>query len=177
VQNNTVLIVAPIWLNEVDQRAGSVQAKELYFKSSNWQAGGSSVGPSLQHSLSAYSIMDNFTDMLFDKAVYPNLNQVVIAGHSMGGQASHRYAILKKQKKYDDDLSYWVGNPGSWTFLSTDRPYHNDSCSAIFDNWHYGIGGNVSKITRYARADVVADKDAVVTRYLNRKVHMALGLL
>jgi S-formylglutathione hydrolase FrmB len=35
-----------------------------------------------------------------------------IAGHSMGGQASHRYAILKKMKSYDDNISYWVGNPG-----------------------------------------------------------------
>lgn len=30
----------------------------------------------------------------------------------MGGQAVHRYAILKKQKVYDDNMSYWVGNPG-----------------------------------------------------------------
>lgn len=30
----------------------------------------------------------------------------------MGGQAAHRYAVLKKQKRYDDNMSYWVGNPG-----------------------------------------------------------------
>lgn len=77
VQNNTVLIVAPIWLNELDQRAGSVKSNELYFSKSNWQAGGSSISPKLEHSLSTYAIMDNFTDMLFDRGVYPNLNQVV----------------------------------------------------------------------------------------------------
>jgi hypothetical protein len=31
----------------------------------------------------------------------------------MGGQASHRYAVMKKQKKYDDNMSFWVGNPES----------------------------------------------------------------
>lgn len=65
----------------------------------------------------------------------------------------------------------------SWTWLSSDRPYHNSSCSSVYDDWHYGIGGNISKVTKYARDDVKANKTAVVQRYLNRKVHMALGLL
>jgi pimeloyl-ACP methyl ester carboxylesterase len=107
-----LLLLCTVWLNDVDQRAGSVQPKELYFRSSSWQYGGTSVGPALNKSITAYSIMDNFTDMLFNKAIYPNLNQVVIAGHSMGGQAVHRYALLKKQKSYDDNMSFWVGNPG-----------------------------------------------------------------
>lgn len=64
-------------LNELDQQAGSVQPKELYFSGSNWQAGGSSVGPALKNTLSMYQIIDNFTDMLFNKDLYPNLNQVV----------------------------------------------------------------------------------------------------
>ncbi|UZJ53889.1 hypothetical protein CBS101457_003209 [Exobasidium rhododendri] len=178
VANNTVLIVAPIWLNNLDQEAGSVQSKEIFFNGSAWQYGGKAIGPtSANISLSAYAVMDNFTDMLFDRATYPNLNQVVVAGHSMGGQASHRYAILKKQKRYDDNMSFWVGNPGSWTFLSSDRPYSNDSCKDTFDTWRYGIGQNTTKIVDYARKDVVANKDAVVKRYLARKVHMSLGLL
>jgi pimeloyl-ACP methyl ester carboxylesterase len=41
-----------------------------------------------------------------------SLTYCSIAGHSMGGQAAHRYAVLKKQKYYDDNMSYWVGNPG-----------------------------------------------------------------
>lgn len=70
-----VLLTA--WLNDVDQQSGAVLEKELFFHGSTWEAGGLSRGPALNHSLSTYSIMDNFTDMLFDKAVHPNLNQVV----------------------------------------------------------------------------------------------------
>lgn len=66
-----------MWLNDLDQQGGSVMSNELYFKGSAWEYGGSSIGPVLDHSLPAYSVMDNFTDMLFDKAQYPNLNQVV----------------------------------------------------------------------------------------------------
>ncbi|UZJ52903.1 hypothetical protein CBS101457_002223 [Exobasidium rhododendri] len=177
VANDSILIISPVWMNELDQQGGAVQGNEIYFHGSEWEAGGNSVGPNLTKSYPGYSVVDNFTDMLFDKAQYPNMNQVVIAGHSMGGQATHRYAVLKKQKTYDDNMSYWVGNPGSWTYLSTDRPYSNASCTTTFDNWHYGIGGNTTKVDKYARADVVANKTAIIQRYLNRKVHMALGLL
>ena len=112
VANGTVMIVSPIWMNELDQQAGAVQGNELYFHGSEWEAGGASRGPKLNRSLTTYSVLDNFTDSFFNKALYPSLNQVVIAGHSMGGQASHRYAILKKQKAYDPNMSFWVGNPG-----------------------------------------------------------------
>ena len=66
-----------VWMNELDQQAGGVLNGEIYFHGSQWESGGNSKGPTLQHTLPGYAIMDNFTDMLFDKSQYPNLNQVV----------------------------------------------------------------------------------------------------
>ncbi|PWN38074.1 uncharacterized protein FA14DRAFT_109635, partial [Meira miltonrushii] len=177
VANGSVLIVSPVWMNELDSAAGGTKPGELYFHGSEWEAGGASRGPNLTRRLTTYSVMDNFTDMLFDKTQWPNLNQVVIGGHSMGGQASHRYAVLKKQKAYDPNMSFWAGNPGSWTYLTPERPFTNTSCTTTYNAWHYGIAQNTSKISMYARADVIADYQAVVNRYLARPVHMALGLL
>jgi hypothetical protein len=77
VANNTVVIISPIWLNNLDQQAGSSQLNELVFHGSQWEAGGTSRSPKLNHSLTSYNVMDNFTDMLFDKNIFPNLNQVV----------------------------------------------------------------------------------------------------
>jgi hypothetical protein len=177
VANGSVIIISPMWMNNLDNAAGGTQAGELWFNGSAWEYGGASGGPKLTHSIDSYSVMDNFTDMLFDTAQWPAMNQVVIAGHSMGGQATHRYAILKKQKKYDNNMSYWMGNPGSWTYLSTQRPYYNQSCTDTYDTWEYGIGGNQTKIPKYARKDVETNKQDIVNRYLGRKCHMALGLL
>lgn len=177
VATGSVIVVSPVWLNELDQEAGGSKPGELYFHGSEWEAGGASRGPNLTHSVTTYEVMDNFTDMLFDKTQFPALNQVVVGGHSMGGQAAHRYALLKKQKAYDNNMSFWVGNPGSWSYLSPNRPFQNATCSTTYDAWHYGLGQNQTKITKYARADVVADKQAVVNRYINRQIHMALGLL
>ena len=62
----------------------------------------------------------------------------------MGGQMVQRYALLKKTKKYDQNMQFWAGNPGSWAWLTDDRPYQNTSCEDPL-SWHYGIGGNQTK--------------------------------
>jgi hypothetical protein len=77
VASGSVLIISPMWMNTLDQAAGASLASELIFDGSQWEAGGDSKSPQLNHSLTTYDIVDNFTDMLFDKAQYPNLNQVV----------------------------------------------------------------------------------------------------
>ncbi|PWN89890.1 hypothetical protein FA10DRAFT_231022 [Acaromyces ingoldii] len=176
IDNKTILVIGPAWLNQFDQQYGAANPMDLVFHGSQWQSGGYSRSPQLNHSITTYEVLDWFTDWLFNTTNFPNLNGVTFAGHSMGGQAVARYALVKKQKKYDDNISYWMGNPGSWAWLSDQRPFQNASCTD-FDNWPYGIGGNQTKVTKYARKDVIADKQAILDRFKTRKVHYALGLL
>ncbi|CAO1620830.1 unnamed protein product [Parajaminaea phylloscopi] len=177
VTTDSVLIMGPAWLNSNDSSAGAALPNELVFHGTQWQSGGHSVAPTnLNSSITTYEVIDRLTDILFDQKQFPNLNQVVIAGHSMGGQMVQRYALLKKTKKYDQNMQYWAGNPGSYAWLDDDRPYTNSSCEVPLQ-WHYGIGGNQTKVTKYARKDVVANRKAVVDRFLARKFHLALGLL
>lgn len=168
-----VMILAPIFLNSDDKDAGSVQDGELYWHGSQWQSG--HHARNLGTKLSSYHVLDNLTDWLFFSGEFPGLKQVVLGGHSMGGQAIQRYSLLKKTKTYDPNMQYWVGNPGSWAWIDDQRPYQNASC-ANADGWGYGIG-NVSSIIGYARRDVNASKEAVVERFRTRKVHYALGLV
>lgn len=174
VTTEGVLIIGLAWMNQFDYQAN--KTNELIFHGTQWNSGGYSRWPPIEHSITSYQAIDAINDMLFDQAQFPNLNQVVIAGHSMGGQAVERYALLAKQKKYDQNIRYWVGNPGSWAWLTPDRPYGNTSCPDS-DDWIYGIGGNTAKISKYGRADVIANKQAVIDRYRGRNVHYALGLL
>lgn len=175
VTTDSVVVMGPAWLNQADQTAGAVQTNELVFHGTQWQSGGYSRSPALNHSITTYEAIDTLTELLFDKKQFPALNQVVVAGHSMGGQMVERYALLKKTKRFDPNMHFWVGNPGSWAWLNEARPYPNTSCEAP-DEWHYGIGGNQTKVTKYARKDVITNKGAVVSRFLSRKVHYFLGL-
>ncbi|CAD6889775.1 unnamed protein product [Tilletia controversa] len=178
--NDSVLIISPQFLNDADLEAGSVESNWISFHGSRWQSGYPAKTPAaMNDSITSYDIMDNFTDWLFDKTRFPNLNSVSIIGHSMGGQAAQRYAVLKKTKPYDDNIRYWIGNPGSWAWLNPDRPSNtNESCSTTtYDEWGYGLAGNLSKMTKYGRKQVNASKTDVVNRFLGRRVHIALALL
>ncbi|KAJ1020365.1 hypothetical protein NDA18_005961 [Ustilago nuda] len=179
--NDSFLIVAPAMFNQFDITGGAVRPDELTFHGSGWQRGAPSRTPAMRHSITSYAAVDQLIEELFNKKTYPNLNQVVVAGHSMGGQAAQRYALMKKTKSYDDNVRYWIGNPGSWAWLIDSRPYMNanDSCQLNneWDAWPYGLNGNQSKLTPYSRRDVIANKTYVINRFLNRHVSYALALL
>lgn len=174
--NGTVLTIGPAVLNHFDSQFGAATAGDITWHGTQWQGGKGSKTPELKHKISLYEVLDFFNDWLFNTTNFPNLNSVTIAGHSMGGQAVQRYAMLKKQKSYDNNIHYWVGNPGSYAWLEEKRPVVNATCTE-HDTWKYGIGGNVTKVPKYARKDVEANKTAIISRYLGRKIHYGLALL
>ncbi|TKY87456.1 hypothetical protein EX895_003470 [Sporisorium graminicola] len=179
--NDSFLIVAPAMMNQMDLQAGAAHPTEIVFHGSSWQRGAPCVNPVMKHRVTSYAAVDQIVDMLFNKKTYPNLNSVVVAGHSMGGQAAQRYSLMKKTKAYDDNMRFWIGNPGSWAWISDTRPYMNvnNTCqpNEAWDTWPYGLNGNQSKLTSYARKDVIANKTYVIDRFLNRHVSYALALL
>jgi pimeloyl-ACP methyl ester carboxylesterase len=176
--NGSVLILGPAILNNFDILYGAAQGNDIAWHGSQWQDGGLSRWPSnvTEDRFTFYEILDYFADWLFNTTNFPNLNSVTVAGHSMGGQAVQRYALMKKQKYYDNNMHYLIGNPGSWAWITSTRAFQNSSCTD-FDTWQYGLGGNTSKITKYARKDVIANKTEVVSRFRSRNVHYALALL
>lgn len=174
ISADQVVIIGPVFLNSDDKEAGAVREGELYWHGSQWQSGHKARNEEPKTNISSYHVLDNITDWVFNSGEFPSLKQAVFGGHSMGGQAVQRYAVLKKTKAYDPNVHFWIGNPGSWAWLDDQRPYQNDSCAG-WNNWGYGFG-NVSSVIAYARRDVNASKEAIVERFRSRKVHYAIGL-
>ncbi|KAN0061109.1 hypothetical protein ACQY0O_006844 [Thecaphora frezii] len=175
VTNSSVLILGPCWLNSDDQKAGAVKDNELYWHGTQWQRGDAARGPG-NTTLSTFSVLDAFLDMLFDKSQFPALNRVVVAGHSMGAQMVQRYAMLKDAQSYDGNVAYWVGNPGSYVWPVTDRTYSNASCTDV-DAWPFGLDGGYKQVPKFARDKVQNNKSQVVDAYRSRHIHYNLGLL
>ena len=170
-----VLIMGPCWMNSDDHTAGAIQAGELYWHGSQWQSGMASRGPG-DTSISSYDVMDSFLDTLFDKTQFPALNTVVMAGHSMGAQMVQRYAVVKQPADYDGNVTFWIGNPGSYVWLTNTRPNQNNaSCASDFDDWAYGLDG--SGLPNYVRDRVRNNKQQVVSTFQSRNVHYNYGLL
>lgn len=180
IKEGDVMILAPAVLNMDDQEAGGVSSNWIAYKASGWAAGGASHYPEgMEHSVTFYAAVDKMVNLVMNQTNYPNLRQVVIAGHSMGAQATIRYALMKKPKKYDPSMRYWVGNPGSYPWLRDDFPEEPENpCDPVDQrsSWPYGVK-NVSSITKYARKRVDEDPNAIIQQFLGRKVHYALGLL
>ncbi|SNX85408.1 uncharacterized protein MEPE_04117 [Melanopsichium pennsylvanicum] len=174
-EQDQVLILGPCWMNSDDHSAGAIQDGELYWHGSQWQSGVASRGPG-DTSLSSYQVMDSFMDTLFDKTQFPALETVVMAGHSMGAQMVQRYAIVKQPASYDGNITYWIGNPGSYAWLTSARPNQNNaSCSNDYDNWAYGLDG--TGLPDYVRDRIRSNKSEVVSTFQLRNVHYNFGLL
>jgi hypothetical protein len=114
--------------------------------------------------VSSFDVIDEFMRAAVVK--FPNLEQVVVAGHSAGGQAVHRYALLgvgvhEHLEAEGIHIRYMPANPGLYAFpmqvrklppgQSTVRPgpgrgdTHDWRWAAPrgcegYDNWGYGLG-------------------------------------
>jgi pimeloyl-ACP methyl ester carboxylesterase len=86
----------------------------------SWRSGGAATS---DHDLTSFALIDALLKTLADKAIFPNLTTVVVAGHSAGGQFVARYAMANG---VDGHLalavSYAVANPSSYAWPDGARP-------------------------------------------------------
>ncbi|KAL1692131.1 hypothetical protein GGG16DRAFT_52065 [Schizophyllum commune] len=178
VNMDEVLITAPMWFSRKDKSAGAVGDNDIYFKGNRWYEGALSVGPG-DTNISSVTAMDQFINSFFNTEVYPSMEQVVIIGHSLGAQFAQRYAIMRPQQDNDDRVRYWVGNPGSFAWLTSDRPATiEDSCKNTYNSWPYGgekpDGSGI--LPSAFRKEFESDWNSVVSKYRSRTIRHAQGL-
>ena len=86
----------------------------------SWRAGGKSPTDS---SVTSFDFADELIRKLADKKVFPNLNTIVVAGHSAGGQFATRYEMTSKVHDTPGvAISYVVANPSSYAWPTAERP-------------------------------------------------------
>ena len=101
----------------------------------------------------------------------PNMKQIVIAGHSLGGQMVQRYAAVGNVLRTNTPVSYWTANPDSFLWFATQRPRDSSACST-YDAWRDGFS---SYTNRYG-ADIVSQgRAAALARYSSRRIAYGHG--
>ncbi len=126
---------------------------EAYWTSSGWKRGHLSVDDGIRtHRVSSYAVMDGLLHAVTASGRFPNLEAIVVAGHSAGGQYTHRYAAGNRT---EDQLGgipvrYVVANPSTYLYIGPERAVGGSMTEFAvpqavlcpdYNTWHYGLEG------------------------------------
>ncbi|MCK3844713.1 alpha/beta hydrolase [Pseudomonas sp. W15Feb34] len=137
----TTLVIAPQFLNQSDVKRNHLGNQVLRWKGNDWMAGEASTAPG---QVSSYGALDQIIKHLGNRKLFPALKEIVIAGHSGGGQVVQRFALTGHDhpllQSEGISLRYVVANPSSYAYFSPQRPVPFDTASCpSFNDWKYGM--------------------------------------
>jgi pimeloyl-ACP methyl ester carboxylesterase len=123
---------------------------ELTWTSGGWKRGDQSLERTgAAGTLSSYEAVDRIIQFLADTLRYPNLETVVVTGHSAGGQYTHRFAATSPAGELIHHLRfrYIVANPSTYLYIREERPSSSGAGFEVpdreachnYNTWHYGF--------------------------------------
>jgi pimeloyl-ACP methyl ester carboxylesterase len=142
----SVLLIEPQFLDDFDVAAHHLPADTLRWSHAGWEGGEDAHGPA---PISSFAALDAILARLADRALFPSLKTVIVAGHSGGGQLVQRYAVAGRGEgdltKAGIHVRYVAANPSSYVYFSPERPtddgfatFDAAACPA-YDRWKYGM--------------------------------------
>ena len=166
---STIMIV-PQFLARIDIDAYHLPDDVLHWSLEGWEGGDAAEGP---QPASSFDALDAILARLADRHLFPDLRQVVVAGHSGGGQVVQRYAIATKGEAALEEkniaIRYVVANPSSYAYFSADRPERQIAAACPgYNNWKYGMEARPPYLASASAAELEQ-------RYVARQVIYLLG--
>jgi pimeloyl-ACP methyl ester carboxylesterase len=162
---NETLVIAPQFVEKEDITGHAVSPRTLYW-SGEWPGGSDALAPA---PISTYDVLDAIVARLSDANRFPKMREIVIAGHSAGGQIVQRYAVVGKARQLDGGrvpIRLVVSNPSSYFYFTDWRPNPPRNCAG-FDRWRYGLRG----APRY----VAGTSAQLEARYVKRHMTYLMG--
>lgn len=178
--DSSTFIIAPQYLTEADIQHHDLPDDYAFWAYMGWRKGDQSL--STEHHprpsrLSSFAVADSILYRLVTHC--PNLQQIVVAGHSAGGQFSNLYAAGTGipswiMSTYQVPIRWVVGNPSCYIYFNEDRwvrgtsytfgvpsagdladcPAYNDYKYGVLDPNDYMAIGADSLRARYGRREV-----------------------
>jgi pimeloyl-ACP methyl ester carboxylesterase len=180
-----VAVISPQFLTAEDIVEFNLEDDVPYWTRGGWSAGHLSRNEGelpRPVRVSSYAVLDRMLERAL--RAYPSLEEVIIAGHSAGGQFVNRYAAGSRAHELLAQqgvaITYIIANPSSYLYFCDHRPIshhpirfapvaeteHND-CEG-FDNYRYGLT-NLNAYMQTAGAEQLAE------RFASRRVIYFLG--
>jgi hypothetical protein len=176
------LIIAPQFFQK-KVVPGRIPKGLLYWTVSPYRGSSrGAIGPEESKlSISAYGVLDDMLARLTDKKVFPELKDVVLVGHSAGGQLVQRYALVGKfEPPSGINCRFVVCAPSSFAYPTPERlapgtrnefvvPDAKVIASAPrYNNWGYGLAKPYGYFKGF-------DREATIKRYGLRNVYYLCG--
>ncbi|EPQ32037.1 uncharacterized protein PFL1_00235 [Pseudozyma flocculosa PF-1] len=177
VDPSTVLSIAPFFMGIGDKNNGAIPegnpSNWLCFEGDYWAGGYSNLCPDGVQGVSSFEAMDALVAWASNRSRFPNVDRVVISGHSLGGQFVQRYAHFGRPST-SAELHFWVGNAASFLYYSKDRPVPLADLTACkaYNRYLYGSAALSDRLGAYG----VGDIGAAQSTYNSRNVHLGIGL-
>lgn len=176
-KNSETIIIAPSFRVEgEDSTSGMIYWPD----NSGWKIGHKSSSE-LSIRKSSFDIVDSFVNEFNDKTRFPNLQKIVVTGHSAGGQFTNRYAAGNRVDKSGNiPMKYVIANPSSYLYFNSGRMISGDYQSSSFylylfksqcpdyNKYKYGLDNRNEYMNRVSSS-------VLRSQYLNRKVTYLLG--
>ncbi|MBD8193202.1 alpha/beta hydrolase [Pseudomonas fluorescens] len=164
------LVIAPQFLNASDVKRNHLDGQVLRWNGNDWMAGEPSTGPG---QVSSYGALDQIIKHLGNRTLFPALKDIVVAGHSGGGQVVQRFALTGHDHPTLQNegirLRYVVANPSSYAYFSPQRPVPFDTANCPgFNDWKYGL----QHLPAYAKGQ---SAEQLEQAYVSRDITYLLG--
>jgi pimeloyl-ACP methyl ester carboxylesterase len=93
----------------------------------SWRSGGTAAS---HPDLTSFDFVDQILKKLANKAMFPNMRAIVVAGHSAGGQFVARYQMANRvHETLGVPVTYVVANPSSYAWPDNTRPQAIDDAT------------------------------------------------
>jgi len=166
-QHRTVIIAPWFRIDSDEPDPGEV----FWESNSDWKRGDRSETPKL----SSFRVLDEMLDVMHARVLFPNLRQIIVTGHSAGGQYAQRFSLASPTTSPPDMLPtlYAPANPSSYAYLNDERPLGDGSfdrptdCSS-YNKWKYGLDSPNAYLAQ-------ASPDELREEYRERRVVYLLG--
>ncbi len=166
------LLLAPQFLTDADAHN--------YPGVPRWASGQWLHGSPSFNGVSAFQVLDDLLAYLSDRQRFPALNEIVLVGHSAGGQLVQRYAIFNPTDSVlaarGVHLRYGVASPSSYLYFDQQRwrdqqlQKHAQPGCPGFNRYRYGL----EKLPAYASQQTLSAKQ-LFRRYAKRDVVYLVG--
>lgn len=123
------VVIAPRIASAAGSCRDTLAANEISWSCTgdSWRSGGNAVS---HPKLTSFEFVDEILRKLANKAVFPNLRGIVVAGHSAGGQVVARYQMANRvHEELGVPVTYVVANPSSYAWPDATRPLPVDDAA------------------------------------------------